>query len=74
MKKLALLLILVPMFAMAEEVVTAPASGFQWRMFIQQIAANGGLVLLSFLASKIPGIGPMLKKVIDVFMGNPEHK
>lgn len=47
---------------------------FNLPIFIQQILTNGGLVLLIFLCSKIPVVGPYLVKLLDVLVGNPKHK
>jgi hypothetical protein len=82
MKKIlfVLSLIALPVIAFAQNdldpvAVASPiVQGFDLKVFIQQILTNGGLVLLGFLFSKIPVIGPYLGKIIDVLAANPAHK
>lgn len=60
---------------MAPVVVAEPTKvAFDLKVFIQQILTNGGLVLLMFLAGKIPVAGPFIVKILDVLVGNPKHK
>lgn len=59
------------------EPAVAPAKDvpLEWRVFVQQIMTNGGMVLLAFLLSKIPGpVGVWLKKIMDFLMANIVHK
>lgn len=55
--------------------INVPTSldGFSLKVFIQQLATNGGLVLLGVLVSKIPGVGAQLKKLVDFLAANPKH-
>ena len=76
MKKfLILALVLVAGAAVAQEVVppTTVVPSFDWKVFLQQLMTNGGLVLLAFLVSKIPVVGTYLKTFLDWMMANPPH-
>ena len=50
------------------------ASGVDWHALLQQIAVNGGLMLLSFLVGMIPVVGTKLKAFVDFWASNMNHK
>ena len=82
MKKFIVLSVVLASFAALAQVVSnqfvsAPSVAvsvpFNLHAFLQQVMVNGGFVLLAFLCSKIPVVGPYIQKVIDVLVGNPKH-
>lgn len=57
-------------------VVVGPASSaFDLKLFLHQVAVNGGLALLAFLVGFLPGkLGEWARKVVDFVSANVAHK
>lgn len=78
MKKvlLALLIGFMPLIAFAQDAVVVPSVTvpFSWKVLVQQLLTNGGLALLAFLSTKIPGVfGAFVKSILDWLSANLEH-
>lgn len=53
--------------------VPSPLPGFDIKVFLTMVLANGGLTLLRFVCGYIPVVGPYIQKLLDILMANPAH-